>query len=178
MTSGISAMTARPIISVLSAMPGPDVIVQADRRDLVLCLVHEATCQVEVVGQVVRRRGGGRDRVHGNELHARRHDAQADGLVAVDDDRMLEALIVRRRDLELVVETVASEGIAGIEQLVVDVDDLLALLAEDLGDFFLRNVDVAVVDATEHAQYEHVLALARIIDDLQAFLLDRQFVYH
>ncbi len=29
MTSGISAMTARPIISVFSAMPGPEVIVQA-----------------------------------------------------------------------------------------------------------------------------------------------------
>ncbi len=28
-TSGISAMTARPIISVFSAMPGPEVIVQA-----------------------------------------------------------------------------------------------------------------------------------------------------
>ena len=54
---------------------------EADRGDLVLCLVHDAADPLDDPGHVVRGRGGRRDRVHRDDLDARRHDAEADGLV-------------------------------------------------------------------------------------------------
>ncbi len=139
--------------------------------------MDETAGQVKVLGKIVRCGRRRRDRVHGDHFHAGGHDAQAGGLVAVHDHDRLQPVLRRRRDAESVVDVVAGERVAGVEQVVVDLDDLVALLAEDLGDFFLALVRVAVVNPAEHAEHEHVLALARVCDQLEAFLLNRQFVH-
>ncbi len=150
---------------------------EADGGDLVFGLVHEAAGQRIVVGQVVRRGRRRRDRIHRYQFDAGGHDAKPDRRVAVYDDRRRQPRILGGGYLELVVEIVTRERVAGIEQIVIDLYDLVALAAEDLRDLVLRLVDVAVVDPAEHAQYEHVLALARVPDQLQALLLDRQFMH-
>ena len=71
----------------------------------------------------------------------------------------------------------AGEGIAGIEQPVVERDDLFALALEGVRDLGLGLFGVARVDAAQHAEDEHVLAPARVRHDLQAGLLDRQLVH-
>ena len=80
------------------------------------------------------------------------------------------------RDLPEVIDMLLGIGIAGIEQLDVRLDDLLAFMGEGRGDLLVAELDAAIVDAADHAEYEHVLAAAGVADDLQALDLHRHLL--
>ena len=56
------------------------------RGDFVLGLVHDAADMFEDLAEIMRCRCRRRDRVHGADFHARRHHAEAERDIAVDDD--------------------------------------------------------------------------------------------
>ncbi len=136
-------MTARPMNSVLRAKPGPGgdgagglagiggADGEADGGDLVFGLVHEAAHLLEDAGDVVRRRGGRSDGVHGQHLHPRGHDPEPHGLVAVHHDHGHFAR--PGRDLEAVLDGLLRELVARLHELSVELDDLFRLLAQRSG---------------------------------------------
>jgi hypothetical protein len=141
----------------------------------VLGLVHHAADLLEHLAQVVRGRGRGRDRIHRADVHSRGDDAEREGGVAVDHDlRLVRAL---RRDPVAEVEIGLAPGRAGVVQRDVAGDDLGVLLAEDARDLFARQRRVEPVQVAEDAEHEHVLALARVADELLAALLERHLVH-
>ncbi len=77
--------------------------------------MDESAGQVKILGQVVRGGGRWRDRVHGDQIDARRHDAEAGGLIAVHDHDRLEPVLRRRRDAVLVIDVVGGERVAVAE---------------------------------------------------------------
>src|SRR6266540_531336 len=141
------------------------------RRDLVLGLMHDATDPLEDLAQVVGRRCRWRDRVHRADLHTRREDPEGECAVPVHDDLGLGR--ADRGDAVPEVEVRIGPRRAGLEQLDVRRDDFLVLLAERDGDLLAREPQLEAVDAAEHPQHEHVLALARIRDQLPALALHR-----
>jgi hypothetical protein len=119
----------------------------------------------------MRHRGRRRDRVHGADLHARGQHAQCERGIAVDHDLRLGGL--DGRDGELDVEVVLSPGEPGVEQALVGLDDLAVLLLQREGHLLAPQLDIEAVDAAQHAQHEHVLALAGVGHELQALALQR-----
>ena len=142
--------------------------------DLVLGLVHQAADFFEHLAQIMRRRSGGRDRVHRADVHARGHHAQRDRGVAVDDDLCLAAAL--RRDAVLEIEMGFAPGGASIVKRDVARNDLVVLLAEDSGDLLPRQGGVQAVDIAQQSQHEHVLALARVADEFFAARFQRHLV--
>ena len=94
--------------------------------------------------------------------------------VAVDHDLRHRHLVGRNRVLEVEVRLGPRE--ARFQQAHVGGDDLGVLLAEDALDLLARELQVEAVDAAEHAEHEHVLALARVRHERAAFALERNFV--
>ena len=100
MTSGSSTMIASPMNSILSAMPGPDVVVspiepandaperRADRGDLVFGL-ERVDAEVLVLRQLVEDVGGRRDRVRAEEQRPSR-------LLRRGDEAERQRLVARR----------------------------------------------------------------------------------
>ncbi len=80
----------------------------------------------------------------------------------------------RNRVLE--VEVRFAPGEARFEQPHVGLDDLLVLLAEGERDLLARELQVEAVDAAQHPEHEHVLAVARIGDQRAALALERDLV--
>ena len=144
-TSGISVITASPRNSVLSASPGPDVIVNATlpayeapmrdagRRDLVLGLVHDAAELLEHLAQVVRHRRRRRDRVHRAQLHPRGDRAQpiASLPFITTSASSTAAAAARRRGSR---GAASAQRVPELQQRHVLLVDLLALLPERVGD--------------------------------------------
>ncbi len=150
----------------------------ADREraggDLVLRLVHDAADALEHVGQVVRHRRRGRDRVHRADVHAGGEHAQRQRGVAVDDDLRLGRPHGRNPVLE--VEVLLRPRVARVEQPLIDLDDLRVLLAEREGDLLATELGIQAVQVAQHPEHEHVLALARVGDELVALALERDLV--
>ena len=94
--------------------------------------------------------------------------------VAVDDDLRLGVL--HRGNPVLEVEVLLGPEVTGIEQPLVDLDDLPVLLAERQRDLLAAALHVEAVDVAEHPEHEHVLALARVGDQLAALALQRHLV--
>jgi len=108
-------------------------------------------------------------------VHARGDDAERDGRVAVDHQLRLRR--AHRRHAEAEFEVLLGPGMAGLEQRDVRTDHLLGLLAEDERDLVAGEVHVQAVEIAEHPQHEHVLALARVGDELAALVLHRHLVH-
>ncbi len=139
-TSGSSTMTARPIASDLSAMPGPDVAVSADRAavrradgradrgDLVLGL-EGLDAELLVARQLVEDVRGRRDRVAPVEQRPvgqprGGHEAERGRLVA-GDVAVRARVELGRRHAVVRVEHLGrlAEGVAGLERPLVRLGD-------------------------------------------------------
>ena len=141
------------------------------RGDLVLGLMHESAHALEALGEVVRRGRGGRDRVHRADVHAGGEHAERERGVAVAHDLGLGH--GARRDAVLEGAGSSRPTRSRQQQALVDLDDLALLLAEGQRDLLVREVEVQCVNAAQHPQHEHVLALARVGDELAALALER-----
>ena len=137
--------------------------------------MDEATGQSKVLGKVMGSRGRRGYRIHRDHINAGGHDPEPCRSIAIQDNRRFQVILFGNRNIELVVYVLAREGVAGVEQIMVGLDDLFALLFEDLRDLVFRDVGIAVINAAEHPEHEHVLALAGISYDFETLFLDRQF---
>ena len=188
-TSGSSVMTPRPIVSALSAMPGPDVVVTPmwpaklapsaapDAGDLVLGL-ERRDAEPLVLAQLVEDVGRRGDRVAaqehrqvglagGGDEPERQGQVAGDLPVAAGRHRGGRDLVRDREDLGRL-----AEGVAGLEGGDVRVADR-RLVRELGGEERERALGRAVVEPGQQAQGEHVLGPGGVLAG-QPELLDRR----
>jgi hypothetical protein len=147
----------------------------ADRHtgsgDLIFRLMNHAAVTFNDFGKFVRHRGCRCDRIHRADLHAGRNGAECGSLVAVHDDSFF---IERHRvDMELEAEVCPGPGDTGFDQFDILLGHLGRLEAENVRNLPFNDRYIPLVDFRQHAQGEHVLAVAGVVDDLECFLLDR-----